>query len=157
MKYILVWLALSIALLVGLGRLNWPFYHRLTIHGVEGQGTVVELLPKIHGTLRYKYQVEGKTFEGQQQPWQPNPDLDRLRVGQSVVIYYDPAHPSDSVLGDPKPMLKNETISIAVAATIFPTMIIGSWRWQKRRRRGVFGIRLWWKRNFTNPPSAAAR
>ena len=51
-------------------------------------------------------------FQGQMQSGPPNPPLEQLSIGQSLAIYYDPEHPEDSVLGDPKPIFKIETISI---------------------------------------------
>jgi hypothetical protein len=60
--------------------------------------------------------------------------LEQLAVGQSVVIYYDPEHPEISVLGDPKPMLKNETISVALAALVVPTFLVVAWVWRVSRK-----------------------
>jgi len=102
--------------------------------GVSGKATVVALLPKIHNTVRYQYEVGGQRFEGQMQSSQPNPPLEQLGVGQSLVIYYDPQHPEASVLGDPKPILRNETISVLLAAFGFPTFVIVVWVWRASRR-----------------------
>src|SRR5207248_2056851 len=82
------------------------------------QAPVVEFLPSIHDTVRYDYRVDGRGFQGQMQSWRPNPPLPQLAVGHALVIYYDPQHPEDSVLGYPKPMLQTETISVALAAVI---------------------------------------
>src|SRR6266487_1811574 len=124
MKYALTWLIVAVAVAIGIGSLNWRSYRRMAGPGVSGQGTVIELRPKIHNTLRYEYHVAGRAFEGQMQSWPPNPPLEQLSVGQSLVIYYDPEHPEESVLGDPKPILKNETISIVLAAVGVPTFLV---------------------------------
>lgn len=135
MRYAITWLVLATVIAVGIGSLNWPAYHRLVEVGVSGQASVLELLPKIHNTVRYEYHVGGHMFEGQMQSWQPNPPLEQLRVGQPLVIYYDPQHPAQSVLGNPKPMLQNETISVALAAIVFPSFIVGTWAWRSSRRQ----------------------
>ncbi len=57
----------------------------------------------------------------------------QLGVGRSLVIYYDPQRPEESVLGDPKPMLRNETISVLLAAFGVPTFIVVGWAWRVSR------------------------
>src|SRR5947208_798615 len=106
----------------------------MAARGVSAKATVVELLPKIHDTVRYQYEVGGQRFEGQMQPWQPNPPLEQLGVGQSLVIFYDPQHPKASVLGDPKPILRNETISVLLAAFAVRTFLVVVWAWRASRK-----------------------
>jgi hypothetical protein len=135
MRYAITWLVLATVIVIGIGSLNWPVYHRLVAVGVSGQASVVELLPKIHNTVRYDYRVGGQVFEGQMQSWQPNPPLEQLRVGQPLVIYYDPQNAAESVLGNPKPMLENETISVALAGVGVPSFIVVAWAWRSSRRQ----------------------
>ncbi len=133
MRYILTWLVLAVVIAVGIGSLNWLSYRSMETRGVSGQGTVIELLPKIHNTVRYEYHVRGQSFEGRMQAWRPNPPLEQLSVGQSLVIYYDPEHPEKSVLGDPKGMIENETISVALATIIFSTFLVVAWARASRK------------------------
>ena len=135
MKYVLTWLSLACIVAVVAGYLELPPYRRMDARGVPGTATVVELTPRFHNTLRYEYHVAERTFQGQMQSWIPNPPLERLRVGQSVVVYYDPENPSDSVLGDPKPMLENETISVAAVAIGFPSFIVLVWAMKASPKR----------------------
>ena len=135
MRYAITWLVLATVVAVGIGSLNWPSYHRLAVAGVPGQATVVELLPKTHNTVRYEYRVGGQVFEGQMQAWQPNAPLEQLRVGQPLIIYYDPQHPAQSVLGDPKPILQNEIVSVALAAIGVPSFIVATWAWRSSRKQ----------------------
>jgi len=121
---------LAVVIAIGIGSLNWLSYRRMAMRGVLGRATVVELLPQIHNTVRYEYHVGERAFQGNMQSWPANPPLEPLSVGQSLVIYYDPEHPEDSVLGDPKPIFKNETISIALAAVEFPTFLVVVWAWR---------------------------
>jgi hypothetical protein len=125
---------------MGLGSLNWLNFRRIAVNGIPGQATVVELLPKIHNTVRYQYEFGGQFYQGQTQSWQPNPPLDQLHIGQSLVIYFDPKHPEESVLGDPKPMLRNETISVALAAFVIPTLLVVGWAWKSTRNRKRAGL-----------------
>ncbi len=134
MRYAITWVVLATVIAIVIGRLNWPTFHRLVAVGVSGEGKVVELLPKIHNTVHYDYRVGGQVFEGQMQSWQPNPPLEQLKVGQPVVVYYDPQRPGESVLGNPKPMLQNETISVALAALGVPSFIVATWAWRSSRR-----------------------
>ena len=133
MRYAITWLALAVAVALGVGSLNWPAFRRMTRVGVIASGRVVKLLPKIHETVRYEYRVGGEVIEGQMQSWLPNQPLEKLRVGDPLVIYYDPQHPAESVLGDPKPMLQNETVSVAAASILMPTFMVGGWLWRARR------------------------
>jgi hypothetical protein len=119
-----LWFIIAGLIAFFIGGLNVPHLEHLTTRGVQTQATVTELTPKEHLTLRYEYQVDGKKFEQQGAPWRPNPPLDEIKVGDSLVIYYDPVYPSVSVLGDPKPMLTNELVSVGMAVLLMPTFIV---------------------------------
>ena len=123
-KCVFIWLIMAVVIVIGVGSLNWVSYRRLVTRGVSTSATVLELLPNNHNTVRYEYQVAGRTFRGRMQSWGPNPPLEQLSVGQVVIVYYDPEQPGESVLGDPKPIFKNETISIALAAVVFPSILV---------------------------------
>ena len=127
-------MVLAVVIAIGIGSLNCPFYRRMAVRGVSGQATVIELLPQMHDTVRYEYHVAGRAFRGQWQSRSPNPPSEHLAVGQSVVIYYDPENPGASVLGYPKPMLKNETMSVALAALAVPTFLLAPWVWKAWRK-----------------------
>jgi hypothetical protein len=130
----ITWLLLAILIAICMGNVNWPAYRRLAARGVSGRATVVELLPQAHDLVRYQYAVDGQTFQGQMQSWQPNPPFEQLRIGQSLVVFYDPRHPDASVLGDPKPILRNETVSVLLAAFGMPTLVVAVWAWRTSRR-----------------------
>ena len=126
---------LAIVVTLAIGSLNWPTYRRLAARGVSAEAIVVELLPKFHDTVRYRYDVAGRTFEGQKSSWPPNPPSGDLRIGQPIVVYYDPMRPSTSVLGDPKPLLQNETIFVLLAAFGFSTFVVFVWIVSDARKR----------------------
>ena len=124
MKYAILWLVLAVVIACVVGSLNLPTNHRLAEKGVSENATIVELLPQIHNTVHYEYQVAGQTFQGRMGSRQPNPPSEQLGVGQSVVIYYDPEHPEVSVLGDPKLMFSGEIFPVVLAALGGPTFIV---------------------------------
>jgi hypothetical protein len=128
MRYVITWIILALSLTIGIGSINWVRLRRITSRGVRGEAIVIGLFPTNHNTLRYEYHVAGKTFIGQTQSSDPNPPLERLAVGEKVVIFYDPEDPHDSILGDPAPVLWNETISVLLAATVVPTFLVIVWR-----------------------------
>jgi hypothetical protein len=137
MKYVITWLVLAALFAVALGSINLRDYHRFLAQGVLGHATVTSLHPEFHNTVRYEYRVAGQTFHGQMQSWSPNPELQQLSVGQTLVIYYDPGHPEQSVLGDPKPMLENETISVGLAAILVPAFIVLAWARRTSRKHAA--------------------
>lgn len=124
MAYAGIWVLLAAVLLIGLGSLNWVTYRRLASRGVRGTAKIVELLPKDHHSAVYEYDVSGKSFKGQKCSWPPNPILEEMVAGQSVQVWYDPERPEISVLGDPQPILENETVTILLAAVLGPTVIV---------------------------------
>jgi hypothetical protein len=126
---VLFWLVLP---LTGISR--WRDYRRLAAHGVRSEASVTAILPKDHATARYHYQVAGRTHEGQFQPWPPNPPLEELRLGQAVAVYYDPLRPDVSVLGEPGPILRNETEGLAIGPFVFSTVYTLCWFFGSRRR-----------------------
>jgi hypothetical protein len=128
MRYVAIWIVLMLAFLIGLGNVNWIGLHRLTIRGVSGDGVVTELTPENHDRVYYTYQVAGNTFDGRGQSWPPN--RSSLSVGDSVVIWYDPEQPKISVLGNPRPMLRNETISILLVTLFCPALIVITLKWR---------------------------
>src|ERR1700722_15935104 len=126
MRYVAAWFVLAIVTAAGLGSMNWRFYHEIALRGVSTSGVVLELLPKIHDTIRYQYKVGEREFTGRRSPWLPNPSVAELKVGQAVVVYYVPQTPEHSVVGDPKPMLANETLTIVAAALTLPILIVAA-------------------------------
>ena len=122
-RYVVIWLCVAAVASTAVGSAYWLSYHRMVLRYVSGQAAVVELHPEFHGTVRYEYHVGGRIFQGQTQPSAPNPALEQLRPGQSLVVFYDPEDPEKSVLGDPKLMLKNEPPSSMIATFCFLTLV----------------------------------
>ena len=128
-----MWLALAVAVLGGIGSFNVPALYRSVKHGVASHATIIEILPMDHNRVRYEYLIGSRSFRGAMQAWPPNPDIENLKVGQKVVIYYDREHPEKSVLGEPSTMLENELGSVALLALIVPTFVVVPFWWRSRR------------------------
>ena len=128
LKYAVAWLVLMILFAALIGGLNWRTYWKLANRSVSVQGTVTQVLPEVHATVRYRYYVDGREYRGQTQPRPPNPALERLAEGATLTVWYDPEEPKISVLGVPSALLENETISVILAAVLFPTLILIVWR-----------------------------
>ena len=129
-KYALAWLVLGTLFAGVLGSHNWLTYWKLAHHGVSTQGTVIQVLPEMHATVRYRYDVDGREYQGQTQPRQPNPSIEHLAKGAALTVWYDPAEPAKSVIGSPSALLDNETIPVVAVAVLFPTFILLIWRYR---------------------------
>jgi hypothetical protein len=133
LRYTAAWLALMMLFAMITGGFNWPTYWRLAHHSASVQGTVIQVLPKMHATAQYHYNVDGQEYQGQAQPRPPNPTIERLTDGATVTVWYDPEQPKMSVLGLPSGLLKNETISVLLTAILAPTFILLAWRYRTRQ------------------------
>jgi hypothetical protein len=135
MKFVLAWLTLAAAVVFGLGSLNWRAYRGLAVRGVTCQASVTEITLSHHNTVRYTYLVDGRPYAGQTQTGLPNPPPEQLKIGDKLIAYYDSIHPEISVLGDPNAILHNETLFIALAAIVIPTVLVLSWLPSSSRQR----------------------
>ncbi len=138
MTYIIAWLVIASSSVLLLSQINWVLYRRLVRYGVRVEGTVIQVLPKMHATVNYRYDVHGHSYEGQTQPMPPNPPIENLESGAKLIVYYDPKNPERSVLGSPRMLFKNETISIVICTIIISTAVIFAWR--------QFGFLMKWRK-----------
>lgn len=133
LAYLAVFAALFVLLpLTGIS--HWRDYRRLASRGVRSAGTITAILPEDHNSARYRYRVAEASYEGQFRSWPPNPPLGQLTFGQTVVVYYDPVHPDVSVLGEPGPILRNETEGLVIGPFFFSTVLALCWFFGTRRR-----------------------
>jgi len=119
MKYLVIWIGIAVIAARLLANLNYYSYQEIVQNG--RQGLVFQLTPEMHSKIRYRYRVDGHSYEGQSQPGPPNPSAPGM--GDTVTVYYDPETPNISVISDPKSLLKNEIISIAGAAVLLATAL----------------------------------
>jgi hypothetical protein len=134
LAYAVLWLLLMMFFAALIGGHNWPTYRKLAHRSVSVQGKVTEVLPKMHGTVLYRYYVDGREYHDQKQPWPPNPPIERLTEGATLTVWYDPEQPSISVLGLPSALLENETIAVMLGAVLTPTLILLVWGYRMRSK-----------------------
>jgi Protein of unknown function (DUF3592) len=142
LKYAVAWLVLTILFAALTGGLNWLTYWKLVHRSVLTHGTVIQVLPEMHATVRYRYYADGREYQGQTQPRQPNPPIERLAEGAPLTVWYDPAEPRISVVGLPSTLLENETISVLSVAVLLPTLILLVWRYRMLSRYRLLWCRL---------------
>ena len=129
--WLLLWLALAIGFAVAIGRINWTRYYALYRHGVSTTATVVGKEP--HQQVRYKYEVNGRTYESTGRPGSGNAPYTEIAFGQPLQITYLPSDPAISCAGAPSQWLRSETIIIAFAVAFGPIFIIFTLQWWIKR------------------------
>ncbi|MHB0998552.1 MAG: DUF3592 domain-containing protein [Armatimonadota bacterium] len=126
--YILIWLTFVVLFIVVLGNFIWVDSYQIVNRCKVGVGKVTELFP-VNNSIRYIYEVNGRTYYDRRIPRWPNPSVYELRKGQMIIVYYDSECPENSVIEDPKAQLDNVTIFILLAALSIPTLaLLGSCR-----------------------------
>jgi hypothetical protein len=128
MKYAVVWIIVVCVAAALFAQLNWSTYFWLARHSSTTIGTVMATFPGNHQIVRYTYEVDGRQFQAEQQVRPPNPEFSAVKVGGSLVVYYDVRQPGTSVLGDPWKLLVNETVAIVCASVLLATAISLFWR-----------------------------
>lgn len=100
--YFLLWLVATIvAAFLGARMLGVYEYYRLTDFGVMTEGTIIGLTPKQHSSVTYSYQVEQNLYRGGGFAGNINANIEDLREGQKVTVFYDSENPQNSCLGEP--------------------------------------------------------
>ena len=123
-----IWLALACGFAIGLGSKNWIRYYRLVKHGIPTEGLVTSQPdPHNHGFSRYSYTVGSQAFTTTGYP--------RAAEGQTIMVFYLPYNPAVNCPGDPRELLKSESVPIGLASLLFPTLMIGSAYWRVSRWR----------------------
>jgi hypothetical protein len=120
----LIWLILALIVAAWMGSINTPRFWQLTKHASRCQGTVTEVTIDDHNTVHYQYTLNNRVYTGQTQSGMPNPASGKLRIGDMVIVFFDPNAPSSSVLSAPEALLENEIISMGLAAVIIPSLIV---------------------------------
>jgi hypothetical protein len=135
-KYLLLYLALAIAIAFFLGNLNWMTYYRLSKNGIGTKAIVTKTNCSNHMTFSYRFDLNGQKIDGFGGDGYGNPSCDTLKQGDPVLIYYLSSQPEINVPGDPKKRLNNETISIMMPALIFPALLVFAiYKWAERQKQ----------------------
>jgi Protein of unknown function (DUF3592) len=119
-RQMLAWLILALVFGGIMGSLNLLRYTRLARQGLAVAATVVRTECHNHQTISYRFAAEGQAYTGS-----GNADAcERLRPGDQVTAYYLPTNPETNSPGDVHQRLANEIITVALAATVFPSILV---------------------------------
>lgn len=129
-------MALAIAIVLFIGSINWMTYYRLSKQGIGTKAVVTKTNCSHHMTFSYRFDFNGQNIDGSGGDGYGNPSCDTLKEGDPVLVYYLSSQPEINVPGDPRERLNNETISIAMAALIFPALLVFAInRWAKKQKQ----------------------
>jgi len=130
-----VWLTLTaLSATVGFLIINPMQDVQLAKHGLRTTGTVTAIEPENHQIVRYRYSVSGKDYVESGHGGRGNPVFANIAIGQTLIVFYDPAKPETSTLGYPGNNLKVDLAGVVFVAIAIPFVIVLS-----LLRRGVFG------------------
>jgi hypothetical protein len=135
-KYVLLYLALAIAIVLFIGSINWMTYYRLSKQGIGTKAVVTKTNCSNHMTFSYRFDFSGQSIDGSGGDGYGNPSCDTLKEGDPVLVYYLSSQPEINVPGDPKERLNNETISIAMPTLIIPGLVVFAInKWSKKQKQ----------------------
>jgi hypothetical protein len=93
--YVVVLIVFAIVLPVRIFGIDCWNNYRLTHYGVQTVGTIVAVDPQAAGFVEYRFVYNGKVYQARQMV------MDRVRVGATVLVTFDPARPTNSTVGNP--------------------------------------------------------
>jgi len=123
-------LAATIAAVIG--RLNIPSLIKLVKHGAPITATIIRTTCDSHNSAAYTFTVGSARYSGGDNGIQ---DCRSLHPGDQITIYYDLTDPALNRASEPTAALRNEIISISLAAVLIPTFALGAVLFRKRRKK----------------------
>jgi len=99
---------------------------RLDKAGIRAEGHVTAIEPTNHQIVRYSYIVGGKEYMGVGHGGHGNPRFEDIRVGQSVLVFYDPENPQLSSMGSPNAQVFGNLWVVVIMSLTIPVSIIAS-------------------------------
>jgi len=119
------------------GSLNLPHYSRLEAQGASARARVTSTDCGNHGTVAYEFRVDDRTYAGRGNAGNGIPACGHLKPGDTVLVRYLVADPRTSLPGDIDDRLRNEWLSVVVAAFGLPLIVLFFARSRLRRRGGA--------------------
>jgi len=95
-------------------------YNQLKRSGIPAKGTVITKEPENHNSVRYSYEVGQQTYSGIGHGGSGNPSFESLKIGDPLLVYYDPARPSFSCLGYPDYYFRSQVAGIVFVLVVLP-------------------------------------
>ena len=105
--------------------------HELATSNLTTQGSVVETYPQMHSTCRYRYVVDGRSYE------QTGESCGNNTIGRQVTVYFSAADPSKSLNGNPESAFVNDLISFVAALVTLPLFAATVTYFRARRREAA--------------------
>jgi hypothetical protein len=121
-QFALGWIALAAAMTAPLALLNVPRFASILIHQRVAQGEVSDKDCARHATVSYKFQIDGKTFDGAGASLAGG--CETARIGQPLAVYFDARDPNVNMGREPRAALWNEIMSIALVALLLPPFVL---------------------------------
>ena len=132
-----LYLASTLAIGIFAGSLNLPHYSRLEARGASANARVTSTDCGNHETVAYRFRVDDRTYDGQGNAGFGIPACGHLKPGDTVLVRYLVADPTQSLPGDINDRLQNEWLSVVVAAFGMPLIILFFARRRFRRWSGT--------------------
>ena len=133
LRTMVLYVILASVLAVIVGHFNIPRYWRMLHDGYATHAIVVRTACDNHGSVYYRFEVSGREYAGVGNAGFGTPECDHLKAGDQIAVYYLPSDPSVSLPGQIRDRWDNELISVFLAITIFPALIISVVRRNLRR------------------------
>jgi hypothetical protein len=110
------------------------YLHDLAKSNRVTYGEIIETYPQIHSTCKYRFSVDGHSYDN------IGRSCGDSRVGQQVAVYFSPSGPGHSINGDPRAWFINDLIPFVLALVLFPLVAATIAYWRVRR-----GGSLWFR------------
>jgi hypothetical protein len=114
------------------------YLHDLSKSSRVTRGEIVETYPQMHSTCKYRFSVDGHSYD------HTGRSCGDSHVDQQVAVYFSPTDPGNSINGDPRALFINDLIPSVLpsvlALILFPLMIATIAYWRVRR-----GGSLWFR------------
>ena len=125
-QFLLTWLSLLIALILGWFYVNIDYYD-LARHGIVGSGTVIEVRSRADGRwAKVAYTAGSRSLAEWGYLGANNPAKKDVKAGETVRVYYLPSNPTIRSFSSASADLVNEMIFIGmVALFVLPVVVYG--------------------------------
>ena len=139
LRTMVLYVILASVMAVIVGHFNIPRYWRMLNDGQATPAMVVRTACDNHGSVYYRFEVDGREYAGVGNAGFGTPECNHLKAGDQIAVYYLPSDPNVSLPGRIRDRWDNELISLFLATTIFPALIISLIRRNLRRRSHAAG------------------
>ncbi|HWB59569.1 MAG TPA: DUF3592 domain-containing protein [Chthoniobacteraceae bacterium] len=131
-----LWLLCALVIFVvlaGLSGFDWELNCKIALHESEAKGMVASFTPRGPVVIRYTFQVNGITYNGEVSSTPENVDPSKFAISPGVTVFYDSHDPSKSVLEEPVAALRNMALTTAFECMLaWSSLFIYWWIYGKK-------------------------